>query len=153
MLNILDPRHPERISQQISLSASGQSADLLIQRQPTIGRDLLDTQLNSLDVLATDANTPHATQMPARLALEVLHHDPSQYDELRLDGSDDRMVGQVKPVRDLAGHPLEVPVRVERAGLLVEVLDEVLPVYLGEPFVPALDVLGPRFPMFPVEAS
>lgn len=91
--------------------------------------------------------------MPTRLALEVLHHDPSQHDELRLYGPEDRMVGQIKPVRDLAGHPLEVPVRVERAGLLVEVLDEVLPVYLGEPFVPALDVLGPRFPMFPVEAS
>jgi hypothetical protein len=43
--------------------------------------------------------------MPPRLPWEILHHDPAEDDELRVDGVQDAVVGEVEAVGDFGGEP------------------------------------------------
>jgi hypothetical protein len=43
--------------------------------------------------------------MPPRLPRQILHHDPAEDDELRVDGVEDAVVGEVEAVGDFDGEP------------------------------------------------
>ena len=43
--------------------------------------------------------------MPPRLPREILHHDPTEDDELRVDGVQDAVDGEVEAVGDFGGEP------------------------------------------------
>jgi hypothetical protein len=42
---------------------------------------------------------------PPRLPRQILHHDPAEDDELRVDGVEDAVVGEVEAVGDFDGEP------------------------------------------------
>ena len=61
--------------------------------------------LNKLNILKANPNPPRPSEMPARLAREVLDHDAAQDDELSVDAVEDAVVGEVEAVGDFDGEP------------------------------------------------
>jgi hypothetical protein len=68
-------------------------------------REKTYTLLHRLHVLERNSNPPCPPQMPPGLPREILHHDAAEDDELRVDGVQDAVVGEVEAVGDLGGEP------------------------------------------------
>lgn len=61
--------------------------------------------LNNFNIIIANANPPRPSEVPARLAREVLDHDAAQDDELGVDAVEDAVVGEVEAVGDFDGEP------------------------------------------------
>lgn len=69
------------------------------------GHTRTHTLLNRLNIIIADPNPPRPSEVPARLAREVLDHDAAQDDELGVDAVEDAVVGEVEAVGDFDGEP------------------------------------------------
>lgn len=61
--------------------------------------------LNSLDIIISNPNPPRPSEMPTRLAREILDHDAAQDDELSFDAAQDAVVREVEAACDFDGKP------------------------------------------------
>ena len=63
------------------------------------------TLLHRLHIFGTDAHPPNASEVPSRLALQVLSHDARKHDEFRVDVVEDLPVREIESVGDIFGDP------------------------------------------------
>jgi hypothetical protein len=110
VLNISHPRNPRKLQ----TAKLGDFLDLCYRQHTSPSpstkekkkrQEQTHTFPHLLHILPPNPNPPHASQMPPRLPRQILHHNPGEDDELRFDGVEDAVVGEVQAVGDFEGEP------------------------------------------------
>ncbi len=70
--------------------------------------------LDELNILHAYPDSSGPSKMPSCLQGEILYHDPRQRDQLRIQGSENTVVGKIESVRDLPRDEVEVFMGLER---------------------------------------
>ena len=71
----------------------------------TESRSSTYTLLHHLHILLTNTHPPRPTKMPARLSTQILNHDTGQHHHLRVNGVENRVIGEIETVGYVGGYP------------------------------------------------